>query len=62
MANSPFVVIADAIRRLEQYLRTEAMRFEKNFSYSFKLNRQIALFRAMVPPSLVFFGPVSPGG
>lgn len=39
MANSPFVVIADAIRRLEQYLRTEAMRFEKNFSYSFKLNR-----------------------
>lgn len=53
LAAKPFISIAEEVRLLEQYLRTEAMRFEKNFSYSFELDPAIDPDDTIVPTMIL---------
>ncbi|HRI59390.1 MAG TPA: two-component regulator propeller domain-containing protein [Saprospiraceae bacterium] len=53
LAAKPYIPITDEIHLLEQYLRTEAMRFEKSFTYTFEVDPSIDQDDTIVPTMIL---------
>ncbi len=49
----PFIVVSDEIDLLEQYLQTESMRFEKKFTYEFKLEDEFDSDEYRIPTMIL---------
>jgi ligand-binding sensor domain-containing protein/two-component sensor histidine kinase len=53
LAAKPSIPVSDEIELLEKYLRTEAMRFEKSFSYTFDVDPDIDPDDTVVPTMIL---------
>ncbi|MCB0574586.1 MAG: histidine kinase [Saprospiraceae bacterium] len=53
LAAYPYISVSDEINLLDQYLQTEAMRFEKKFSYSFEVDRSIDQDETIIPTMIL---------
>lgn len=52
-AAKPLIAVSDEIELLELYLETEAMRFEKKFSYDFELKNDLDPDEFMIPTMIL---------